>query len=136
MELKDILEQLEKFVQETMNNSMKENKNQLDYEEGNKLIDMLQKKEVKLMSELEVNIPFADIISVIITLEKGEHYKEVSMIVKDIVRSYSGDYNMLEEDIGNLFTTEHDKPTAISVMWPEEYKILKKVFGGLIWSGD
>jgi hypothetical protein len=49
VELKDILEQLEKFVQETMNNSMKENKNQLDYEEGNKLIDMLQKiKNIKV----------------------------------------------------------------------------------------
>ena len=103
MELKDILEQLEKFVQETMNNSMKENKNQLDYEEGNKLIDMLQKKEVKLMSELEVNIPFADIISVIITLEKNKHHKKSNVIVRDVVHSYSGDCNMLESDINNLF---------------------------------
>ena len=86
------------------------------------------------MSELEVKIPFVDIIEVIMTLEKNEQHKEANTLVKDIIRSYSGDYNMLEEDIGNLFTTEHDKPTAISVMWPEEYKILKKVFGGLIWS--
>ena len=76
------------------------------------------------MSELEVKIPFVDIIEIIMTLEKNEHHKEANLIVRDIVRDYSGDYNMLEKDIDKIFNKG---------LIDKDIKILKKLFGGLIW---
>ena len=86
------------------------------------------------MSELEVKIPFVDIIEVIMTLEKNEQHKEANTLVKDIIRSYSGDYNMLQEDIDYIFFGDKKGIVKMSEEWPKEYKILKKLFGGLIWS--
>ena len=84
------------------------------------------------MSDVDVTIPFVDIINIIIILEKDNHQKESHDIVKDVVRSYSGHYKMLEEDINSMFG-EPSKQEII-LRYPEEYRIPKKVFGAIIWS--
>ena len=84
------------------------------------------------MDSFDVTIPFVDIINTIIILEKDKHYKESETLAKDVARSYSGDYNLLDEDITAIFDpSEHPD---ISKSHPEEYRILKKMFGALIWS--
>ena len=84
------------------------------------------------MNSFDVSIPFVDIIYTIIILEKDKHHKESEMLAKDVVRFYSGDYNLLNEDITDIFdSSEH---ADISKSHPEEYIILKKMFGVLIWS--
>jgi hypothetical protein len=86
------------------------------------------------MDSFDVTIPFVDIINTIIILEKDKHYKESESLAKDVVRSYSGDYNMLESDINEIFVGGSKNIIKISETYPEEYIILKKVFGALIWS--
>ena len=52
--------------------------------------------------------------------------------MSDVVRSYSGCYKMLEEDINSMFG-EPSKQEII-LRYPEVYRIPKKVFGAIIWS--
>ena len=84
------------------------------------------------MSNCNVTIPFIDVINAIIILERGKHYEEVTTLVRDVVRYYSGDYNLIEEDINDIFGVKGYP--EMSERYPEEYKILKKVFGAIIWS--
>ena len=92
-----------------------------------------------MMNKVKVEIPLVDIINAIVALEKNEQHKEAILIVKNIVYSYSGNYDLLESDIDDVFLDAKkrnysENKREISERWPEDYKILKKLFGGLLWS--
>ena len=87
---------------------------------------------------MNIPVPFADIILLIVHIGDTESYPcypgVINTLVKNIMEAYSGNIINLRNDLINLFANKSDRSIqTIMKRFPDEYQILKKVFGSAIW---